>query len=208
MQTAVTTLPVPTALAAPIRPVVKSPGAATTLVIFTAVDGVLRDAETRSTSETHAALHMLAEREIPLVLTSGRPAADVLALQHELGIRYPFVAGGGASLHIPSGYFPELTRIGAQVDGWNVVEFKVPEAGHAIRLLVSLYRLCSEEVMIVALADSAQHRVLLHEADVPVIVRNDGADQQALLRDMPSAYLTTAAGPAGWSEGILGSVGE
>jgi hypothetical protein len=60
----------------------------------------------------------------------------------------------------------------------------------------------------VALADSAQHRVLLHEADVRVIVRNDIPGQEALLREMPSAYRTTAAGPAGWSEAILGSVGE
>lgn len=207
MPTAVTTLPVPTAVTKPIRPAARPP-CATTLVIFTAVDGVLRDAQTRSTSDAQAALHLLAQREIPLVLTSSRPATELLALQRELGIRYPFVAGGGASLHIPAGYFPELTRIGAQRDGWNVVEFKVPEAGHAIRLLLSLYRLCNEDVMIVALADSAQHRVLLHGADVPVIVRNDDPGQEALQREMPSAYLTTAAGPAGWSEAILGSVGE
>jgi predicted mannosyl-3-phosphoglycerate phosphatase (HAD superfamily) len=205
MQTAVTTLPVPPT---PIRHAAKSPCAAATLVIFTAVDGVLCDADTRSTHETRAALKMLAQRDIPLVLTSSRPSSELLALQRELDLRYPFVAGGGASLHIPTGYFPELTRIGAQRDGWNVVEFKVPEAGHAIRLLMSLYRLCSEEVVIVALADTTHHRVLLHAADVPVIVRNDNADQQALLREMPSAYLTTAVGPAGWSEAILGSVGE
>jgi predicted mannosyl-3-phosphoglycerate phosphatase (HAD superfamily) len=208
MQTAATILPGPPVPTTPIRHAATSPCAAVSLVIFTAVDGLLCDAETRSTRETRAALEVLAQRDVPLVLTSSRPASDLLALQAELGLRYPFVAGGGASLHIPAGYFPELTRIGAQRDGWNVVEFKVPEAGHAIRLLVSLYRLCSDEVVIVALADTAQHRVLLHAADVPVIVRHDNADQQALLRDMPSAYLTTAVGPAGWSEAILGSVGE
>jgi mannosyl-3-phosphoglycerate phosphatase len=208
MQTAVTTPPAPTVVLDRIRPAARPPCAATTLVIFTAVDGVLRDGQTRSTSNTQAALRLLAQREIPLVLTSSRPATELLALQHELGIRYPFVAGGGASLHIPAGYFPELTRIGAQRDGWNIVEFKVPEAGHAIRLLLSLYRLCNEDLVIVALADSVQHRVLLHEADVPVIVRSHDADQEALLREMPSAYLTSAAGPAGWSEAILGSVGE
>ena len=208
MQTAVTTLPTPPVPRTAIQHAAKPPCAAATLVIFTAVDGLLCDAETRSTHETRTALRMLAQKDIPLVLTSSRPAAELLALQRELDIRYPFVAGGGASLHIPSGYFPELTRIGAQRDGWNVVEFKVPEAGHAIRLLMSLYRLCSEEVVIVALADTTHHRVLLHAADVPVIVRNDNADQRALLREMPSAYLTTAAGPAGWSEAILGSVGE
>jgi predicted mannosyl-3-phosphoglycerate phosphatase (HAD superfamily) len=208
MQTAATTLPVTPASTTPIRHTAKPPCAATTLVIFTAVDGVLCDADTRSTHETRAALRMLAQRDIPLVLTSSLPPSELLALQRELNVRYPFVAGGGASLHIPAGYFPELTRIGAHRDGWNVVEFKVPEAGHAIRLLMSLYRLCSEEVVIVALADTAHHRVLLHAADVAVIVRNNNADQQALLREMPSAYLTNAVGPAGWSEAILGSVGE
>ncbi len=207
MQTAMTTS-TPPMLTAALPAAVKSPCAATTLVIFTALDGVLRDGETCSTRETRAALRMLAHRDIPLVMASSRPAHEVLALQRELGVRYPFVASGGASLHIPAGYFPELTRIGSQVDGWNVVEFKVPEAGHGIRLLMSLYRLCSEEVVIVGLADHPHDRVLLHEADVPVIVRNDGLDQRVLLRELPSAYLTTAAGPAGWSEAILGSVGE
>jgi predicted mannosyl-3-phosphoglycerate phosphatase (HAD superfamily) len=205
MQTAVTTQPVPTM---PIHRAATPRCAAASLVIFTAVDGLLCDADTRSTHETRAALRMLAHRDIPLVFTSSRPSPELLALQGELNLRHPFVAGGGASLHIPAGYFPELTRIGAQHDGWNIVEFKVPEAGHATRLLVSLYRLCSEEVVIVGLADTVQHRVLLHAADVPVIVRNNHADQQALLREMPSAYLTTAVGPAGWSEAILGSVGE
>jgi predicted mannosyl-3-phosphoglycerate phosphatase (HAD superfamily) len=208
MQTAATTLPMLPVLTTPIRDAAKSPCAAASLVIFTAIDGLLCDADTHSTPETRAALKMLAQRDVPLVFTSSRPAAEMLALQSELNIRYPFVAGGGASLHIPAGYFPEVTRIGAHRDGWNVIEFKVPEAGHAIRLLMSLYRLCSDGVVIVALADTAQHRVLLHGADVPVIVRTNNADQQALLREMPSAYLTTAVGPAGWSEAILGSVGE
>jgi predicted mannosyl-3-phosphoglycerate phosphatase (HAD superfamily) len=207
MQTAMTTSTPPVLTASP-RPAVKSPCAATTLVIFTALDGVLRDGDTCSTHETRAALRMLGQRDIPIVLTSSRPAHELLAVQRELGMRYPFVANGGASLHIPTGYFPELTRIGSQVDGWNVVEFKVPEAGHGIRLLMSLYRLCSEDVVIVALADHPEDRVLLHEADVPVIVRNDSLNQRALLSEMPSAYMTTAAGPAGWSEAILGSVGE
>jgi predicted mannosyl-3-phosphoglycerate phosphatase (HAD superfamily) len=208
MPTAVTTLPMPPVQTTPIRRAANSPCAAASLVIFTAVDGLLCDAETHSTSETRAALRMLAQRDIPLVFTSSRPSTEVLAFQRELNLRYPFVAGGGASLHIPAGYFAELTRIGAQHHGWNIVEFKVPEAGHAIRLLMSLYRLCSEEVVIVGLADTVQHRVLLHAADVPVIVRNNNADQQVLLREMPSAYLTIAVGPAGWSEAILGSVGE
>jgi predicted mannosyl-3-phosphoglycerate phosphatase (HAD superfamily) len=208
MQTAVTTLPVPPVPTSTTRHAAKPPCAGASLVIFTAVDGLLCDRETHATHETRVALAMLAQREIPLVFISARPASELLALQRELDLRYPFVADGGASLHIPAGYFPELTRIGAQRHGWNVVEFKVPEAGHAIRLLTSLYRLCSDEVVIVALADTAEHRVLLHAVDVPVIVRNINADQQALLREMPSAYLTTAVGPAGWSEAILGSVGE
>lgn len=208
MQTAVTTLPQLPVPTAPTHHATKSPCAAASLVIFTAVDDLLCDVASSSTHTTRAALRMVAQRDIPLVFVSSRPSSELLALQAGLGLRYPFVAGGGASLHIPVGYFPELTRIGAQRDGWNVVEFKVPEAGHAIRLLASLYRLCSDGVVIVALADSTQHRVLLHAADVPVIVRTGNADQQALLREMPSAYLTTAVGPAGWSEAILGSVGE
>jgi hypothetical protein len=61
-------------------------------------------------------------------------------------------------------------------------------------------------VLIVGLGEDWTDRVLLRAVDVPVVVRNGGVDQRRLLKRVPAAYLTHAAGPAGWSEAILGSV--
>lgn len=74
----------------------------------------------------------------------------------------------------------------------------------AIRLLISLYRAYWGSLIAVGLGDDGTDRELLREVDVPIIVRNDGIDQSVLLRRVPTAYLTSATGPAGWREAILG----
>lgn len=86
----------------------------------------------------------------------------------------------------------------------------VPDPAHAVRLLVSLYRACVDPPAIVGLAADWRDRALLQEVDAPIVVRNYAVDQTRLLRKVPTAYLTNAAGPAGWTEAILGhcSVGR
>ena len=169
------------------------------LVIFSAVDGAW-NAPTAS---------WLTAQGVPVVLVSRKTAAEILAAQEALGCRHPFVSDGGAALYVPAGYFPELTRIGAYRDGWNIVEFKAPhDTGHAVRLLASLFRVSSERAVIVALVERWADRVLLQEADVPVVVRSGDPDQLRLIESTPSAYLTTATGAAGWSEAVQGTLRE
>jgi predicted mannosyl-3-phosphoglycerate phosphatase (HAD superfamily) len=200
MQTIQTTAAAPLPLSTP-------PCAAASLIVVSAIDDLWSDGSIRTAPEARAAVQWLVGRNIPLVLTTRRTAPEVLALQRGLGIRHPFVCEAGASLYIPAGYFPELTRIGTSRDGWNVVEFRRPnESGAAVRLLLSLYRLCSDGVVIVGLGQTGSDRVLLREVDVPVVVRSGTADETQLLTSVPSAYLTNAPGPAGWSEAILGSL--
>jgi predicted mannosyl-3-phosphoglycerate phosphatase (HAD superfamily) len=178
-----------------------------TLVVFSATKSVWPGHD--GPPEAVRAARWLVSRGVPLVIVSERTASDVLVLQRDLGIRHPFVCDGGATLYIPAGYFPELTRIGVEHEGWNIVEFKPPhETAHAVRLLASLYRLCREEVVIVGLGDTWADRVLLHESDVPVVVRSGAADEAQLVQSLPIAYLTNAPGAAGWSEAILGSALE
>lgn len=181
----------------------------TPLVIFTAVDHVWPREAVRPAPDAVGAVQWLVSRNVPMVLVSQRPAADVIALQSALGVRHPFVCDGGASLYVPAAYFPELTRIGRFRDGWNVVEFKAPhDTGPAVRLLASLYRVCCGDAVIVGLVDRWADRTLLHEVDVPVIVRAPHPDVVRLVECMPAAYLTNAPGPAGWSEAILGALPE
>jgi predicted mannosyl-3-phosphoglycerate phosphatase (HAD superfamily) len=80
----------------------------------------------------------------------------------------------------------------------------VPSPAHAVRLLVSLYRAAPVPPVIVGVGDDWRDHSLLREVDAPVIVRNPAADQSRLLRKVPTAYLTDAEGPAGWTEAILG----
>jgi mannosyl-3-phosphoglycerate phosphatase family protein len=75
----------------------------------------------------------------------------------------------------------------------------------AIRLVISLYRSYWDSLIVIGLGDNATDHGLLREVDVPIIVRNDGIDQLPLLRRVPKAYLTRAAGPAGWREAVLGA---
>jgi mannosyl-3-phosphoglycerate phosphatase family protein len=79
----------------------------------------------------------------------------------------------------------------------------VPSPAHAVRLLVSLYRAWSTAV-IVGIGQDWRGRALLREVDAPIIVRSEAVDQSGLLRKVPTAYLTNAAGPAGWAEAVLG----
>jgi mannosyl-3-phosphoglycerate phosphatase len=74
-----------------------------------------------------------------------------------------------------------------------------------IRLLISLYRAYRDSLIVIGLGDDATDCGLLREVDVPIIVRNDGVDQSPLLRKVPTAYLTSAPGPAGWREAVLGA---
>jgi mannosyl-3-phosphoglycerate phosphatase len=267
----------------------------TSMVVFTDVDGALRDPHTRSWSDARTALHLLSSHGVPLVLVAHQCAAELLRLQREIGLRQPFIAESGAALFIPRDYFADLPGLGASAGDWEVVEFGerravvcdalyqvadrlgmavtgfsrlsaeqlamhqglsaheahlalqreydepfflpgsgsqertklfnamrhagfrcfsgpgfhhatgVQDPAHAIRLLISLYRLGGDGLLVVGLGDDWTDRVLLHEVDVPIVVRNPAADQKRLLRRVPAAYLTTAAGPAGWSEAILGS---
>ena len=194
----------PTSVAAAEQPAVNS-----TLLVFTSVDGTLRRAPNGPSVDVRAALGLLASRDVPVVLVSERPADELLWVQSELGLRHPFIAQNGAVLYAPAGCFPELAGLGERVGEWQVLTFHAArDPRQAVRLLVSLYRLREDGIVAIGLGAEWRDRDLLHEVNVPVIVRTEALDQARLIRRFPAAYVTSAAGPAGWSEAILGSVGE
>ena len=178
--------------------------AATSIVVFTAIDGILRGAD-GSCAEARAALELLATRGVPVVLMSGGEPGPVQALQHELGLLQPFICRGGSALYIPRGYFEELDGLSSGNPAWEMFDFGVREPARAVRLLVSLYSVRGEEVMTIGFGCDWADRLLLAAVNVPILVRQEGSDQSRLVRRFPGAYLTSAAGPAGWSEAVLGS---
>lgn len=180
-------------------------GQSAAIVVFTAIDGALCDG-TGAWREATDALALLASRDIPVVLVSARCAADVIALQERLGLRQPFICRSGAELHVPRGYFPDLQDLWPSDEVWHVIGLGAPEPGRAVRVLVSLFQTSGRDILTVGLGSTWADRLFLTDVDVPIIVGGHAPDEQRLHRVLPGAYVTTAAGPAGWSEAILGSV--
>ena len=184
-------------------------GPAPSLVVITAVDESVCTASGEASDDIREAVAVLASRQIPIVLSSHQPAASVRELQVSLGVTEPFISDGGGALHLPIGYFGGLPGFGQRVDGWDVIACASPrrdadESPEALRLLLSLYRMCAGDVIVVGVASHWRDRVLLREADVPIVVRCD-IDQQRLTRRFPAAYVTEQYGAAGWVEAMLGS---
>jgi hypothetical protein len=161
-------------------------------------------------SEPDPVVTSLASYGVPLILASTVSAAAMGEWQQALRIRQPFISDGGAALHIPSDYFEALLGFQCATDDWHVVEIAGsgpdPSFATAIRVLLGLFWTRRNDGLVVAVTD--RHPDLLAAADVPIIVRNPILDQRDLRRSVPAAYVTNAAGCAGWAEGILGSLTE
>jgi predicted mannosyl-3-phosphoglycerate phosphatase (HAD superfamily) len=179
--------------------------ASTAIVVFTAIDGILRQQECTSCGEARNALDLLRERSVPVILMSHDGPAPVQALQAELGLLEPFICDGGATLYIPRGYFEELDGLAAGDDCWEVFHFGVRDPARPVRLLASLYSVRGEDILTVGFGCRWADRALLAAVNVSIIVRDGSDDHEKLVRRIPGAYLTTATGPAGWSEAVLGS---
>jgi hypothetical protein len=72
----------------------------------------------------------------------------------------------------------------------------------AIRLLLLLYWSHRKDGIVVGVSDRSAD--ILKLSDIQILVRNPHIDQHAMREELPEAYCTSAAGAAGWAEGILG----
>jgi predicted mannosyl-3-phosphoglycerate phosphatase (HAD superfamily) len=176
------------------------------LVVFTSVDGAIRHGAEGTCAGVRPALDLLGSQGIPVVLASQHPAAELMALQKGLGQAHPFVCDGGARMYVPNGYFADLQDLWPHDETWHEVPLGAPDIGRAVRLLVSLFQVSGADILTVGLGCTWSDRLLLDAVNVPIIVRNDTPDQARLRRRIPGAYVTTAMGPAGWQEAILGSM--
>jgi len=175
-----------------------------TLVIFTRVEGLLRHPVAKASETTRRALDALVLGHVPLVLVSDSNAADVRALQRDLGLVQPFICSGGGSLHIPAAYFSEAAEPDA--GSWEVFNFDPPDRAAAIRLLSALFVARGhDKILSVGLGSESGDAPMLAAVDVPIVVRDQHRDQQPLLQYVPGAYVTSATGAAGWLEAVIGS---
>jgi predicted mannosyl-3-phosphoglycerate phosphatase (HAD superfamily) len=197
-----------------------------TLVIFTRVDGLLRQRAVAPASGDSApahggsapahrgsapcelsrnALSALISTRVPLVFVSDSDATDVRQIQHELGLMQPFISSGGSALHIPPEYFNQLDDVPACGDQWEMFSFDTVGPAAAMRLLGALFLARGhDKILTVGLGCDASDGAMLAAVDIPIVVRDQRFDQSALLRYVPGAYLTTATGAAGWLEAVVG----
>lgn len=74
-------------------------------VIFSDLDGCLLDERTYSFEPAQAALCLIEEKKIPLVLVSSKTRAEMEEYRRRLRNDHPFVSENGGALFIPKGYF-------------------------------------------------------------------------------------------------------
>lgn len=176
-----------------------------TLVIFTRVDGLLRQRAAARCELSRDALTALISTRVPLVLVSDSGAADVRQMQRELGLMQPFISSRGAALHIPPDYFTQLDDVPAPDEEWERFSFDAVSPAAAMRLLGALFLARGhDKILTVGLGCDTSDTAMLAAVDIPIVVRDQRLDQSALLRYVPGAYLTTATGAAGWLEAVVG----
>jgi mannosyl-3-phosphoglycerate phosphatase len=75
------------------------------LVIFTDLDGCLLDSKTYTFGPAQAALRLIKEKKIPLVLVSSKTRVEIEEYRRRLKNNHPFVSENGGAVFIPKGYF-------------------------------------------------------------------------------------------------------
>jgi len=75
------------------------------LLVFTDLDGTLLDHHSYSWAPAVGSLSRIAERHIPLILSSSKTRSEILGLRRHLHNRHPFIVENGSAVYIPAGYF-------------------------------------------------------------------------------------------------------
>lgn len=102
--------------------------AAPPAVVFSDLDGTLLDHHTYDWAPAAPVIAALADRGIPLVLTSSKTRREIEAWRRRLGNTAPFISENGGALWVPVGFFPRAPAAAEVVDGYWRVGLGVPYA--------------------------------------------------------------------------------
>jgi predicted mannosyl-3-phosphoglycerate phosphatase (HAD superfamily) len=178
------------------------------LVIFTRVEGLLRERTHEASAEAGGPLRFLATQGVPLVLVSAWSAADVRQLQQEFAFDQPFICEAGAALHVPRTWLGEPASANPAVEDitrWEVFRFSPPSVSAAVRLVSAMFLARGlDPLLTVGIGCDVADYPLLTAVDIPVVVRDGYGRQRELVHQLPGVYVTAATGTAGWSEAVLG----
>jgi predicted mannosyl-3-phosphoglycerate phosphatase (HAD superfamily) len=178
------------------------------LVIFTRVEGLLRERTHVALAAASGPLQCLAAWGVPLVLVSSWDASEIRQLQYEFASNQPFICEKGAALYVPRLWLGEPASANPGLDEereWETFRFSPPSVSAAVRLLTAMFLTRGHDPLLtVGIGCDLADYNLLATVDIPIVVRDRSGSQPELLRQLPGAYVTAATGPAGWSEAVLG----
>jgi mannosyl-3-phosphoglycerate phosphatase len=95
------------------------------LVIFTDLDGTLLDRNTYSFEPAQPALHLIRQKDIPLVLSSSKTRAEIEFYREELENDHPFISENGGAVFIPKDYFNFRFPYDRETDRFFVLELGI-----------------------------------------------------------------------------------
>ncbi|MDR4508304.1 MAG: HAD-IIB family hydrolase [Candidatus Brocadiaceae bacterium] len=95
-------------------------------IIFTDLDGTLLDHETYSFEKALAALSLVNEKKIPLVICTSKTQSEIEVYREKLGNNDPFISENGGAVIIPKNYFK--TIIAKNSDRYIMIELGTPYA--------------------------------------------------------------------------------
>ena len=178
-------------------------------MIFTRVEGLLREGTHAATAAVGDPLRFLARRGVPVVLVSAWQASEIRRLQHECAFSQPFICEDGAALYVPGTWLHEPASPSSHADGaggWEVFRFSPPSVSAAVRLASEAFVARGHNPLLtVGIGCDLADYTLLMAVDVPIVVRGRSGSQPDLLLNLPGVYVTSASGADGWSEAVLGA---
>jgi mannosyl-3-phosphoglycerate phosphatase len=95
------------------------------LVIFTDLDGTLLDRNTYSFEPAQSALHLIRQKDIPLVLSSSKTRAEMEFYRRKLENGHPFISENGGAVFIPKDYFSFRFPYDRETDWFFVLELGI-----------------------------------------------------------------------------------
>jgi len=95
-------------------------------VVVTDIDDSLLEPGARALPGERAALDLLSDRGIPLVINSSRTHAEIERIQETLRLLAPSISEHGSALFIPPGSFPSIPDRAARAVSGHVLEFGRP----------------------------------------------------------------------------------
>ena len=187
------------------------------LLVFTDLDGSLLDHDTYDWQPASAWLTRLEQQAIPIIPTTSKTRAELLALRQELGLEQtPFIAENGAVIGLPPSWqHARLDRDPASPDGLVVktpsmdVDYirrrlDVVRERHGLRFRRMGEMDLAEVQALTGLSAAGAEQAMTREGSEPLVWEDDDAKLQALHETLRVDGLRLTRGGRFWH--VMGAV--